>query len=120
MGPAVARYSQESSTRQCPKCGSSQICRSRRRNLLDMFLGALLLNPYRCTQCLRRFFGFGSSFARRIVAGGLCLLPLLILIVWFTGLYRLHEVRAVAPASEPANKKTRISPNDVNRLLNNP
>lgn len=119
MGPAVAHYPQKASTRQCPKCGSMQICASRRHNLLDWFLGALLVNPYRCMQCMRRFFRFRSAFARRAIATGLCLLPVAVLAAWFVGLYRLHQARAAAPVEQPAKRGT-LSPADINKLLSTP
>jgi len=68
------------------------------------------LNPYRCAQCLRRFFRFRSRWASRAVMATLCLSPLIILAAWFLELHSLQKVRALtAPdqtKTEPAPAKT--------------
>lgn len=40
---------------RCPKCGSKEIQRSRRKNLIEVALGFLFL-PWRCTVCFIRFY----------------------------------------------------------------
>lgn len=43
--------------RYCPKCGSTDIRKSRREGLLERHVFPLLrLRPYRCIYCYRRFF----------------------------------------------------------------
>lgn len=39
----------------CPACGSDELRRSSRRNILEKALGLLVL-PYRCNKCLQRCF----------------------------------------------------------------
>jgi hypothetical protein len=69
-----------------------------------------LLNPYRCAQCLRRFFRFRSPWARRVVTVTLFFTPLLILAAWFVELRSLQKVRALSTPdqtkSEPGQTKT--------------
>lgn len=44
--------------RQCPRCKSSDIHRSRRRGPFERaMLRPLLLRPYRCWSCCRRHYG---------------------------------------------------------------
>lgn len=40
---------------RCPKCGSKEIQRSRRKNILELTFGFLVL-PWRCTVCYVRFY----------------------------------------------------------------
>ena len=44
--------------RRCVSCGSPQVQRSRRHNPIEWLLLALLLRPFRCTQCNKRHYGF--------------------------------------------------------------
>ena len=46
------------SERQCPHCGGYDVVRSRRGSLLQPFLFFLLLRPYRCLECYKRFYGY--------------------------------------------------------------
>jgi len=83
-------------------------------------LFVLLLNPYRCTQCLRRFFQFRSRWARRAVTVTLCLIPLVILVVWFLGLSSLQRVRALSAPERPAPeqpKPTTLSPKTIEEII---
>jgi hypothetical protein len=84
---------------RCPQCGSARI-RPSRPHAVDPLLYALRLNPFRCTQCLRRFYRFRNSGSRRAVLVALFLAPLLVLAVWFAELYALQRTRALA-APEP-------------------
>lgn len=113
LSPAAARvhnHENTGDTRRCPKCGSAQICPSRLRSLKDWLLFVLFLNPYRCAQCLRRFFRFRSRWARRAVTVTLCLIPVIILAAWFLELRSLQKVRALSAPdqtkSEPGQTKT--------------
>lgn len=48
--------------RQCPRCESEYIARSRRQGIWGLPLIRLLrIHIYRCTECWRRFHGIGSS-----------------------------------------------------------
>lgn len=51
--------------RACPKCGSVNVHRSRRRHFPEHLLALVLLRPYRCFDCKTRYFGwrFGKSMA---------------------------------------------------------
>lgn len=41
----------------CPRCGSSEISRSRPRGVMEKHLGNLMhLRPYRCYECSLRFW----------------------------------------------------------------
>jgi DNA-directed RNA polymerase subunit RPC12/RpoP len=40
---------------RCPKCGSKDFLRSRRKNFIEFGISKLVL-PYRCSHCYRRFF----------------------------------------------------------------
>jgi len=40
---------------RCPKCGSKDFLRSRRKNFLEFAVSRLVL-PYRCPHCYLRFF----------------------------------------------------------------
>ena len=40
---------------RCPKCGSKDIQRSRRRSILDFAIG-FVFRPWRCTVCFVRFY----------------------------------------------------------------
>ena len=51
MTSDVNRYFEE----RCPKCGSKDIQRSRRKNIVDFAL-SLLFRPWRCTICFTRFY----------------------------------------------------------------
>jgi hypothetical protein len=42
--------------RYCPGCGSREVQRARQRELLDIPLLLLLLRPFRCHSCMRRFY----------------------------------------------------------------
>lgn len=50
----------------CPYCGSSDICRSRRRGFREQFLCLFWLRPFRCGRCDRRHFGFRWVHEQRI------------------------------------------------------
>jgi hypothetical protein len=81
---------------------------------------ALLLKPYRCGQCLRRFFRFRKRWARRTVGVTLCLLPLIILAVWFLELRALQNVRALSVPEQTKSDQSRaitLSPKTVEQLL---
>lgn len=44
--------------RQCPRCKSSDVHRSRRRGLFELaMLRPLLVRPYRCWCCYHRHYG---------------------------------------------------------------
>ncbi len=102
----------------CPKCGSSWIQASRRRFPTDWVLIALQLNPYRCTQCMRRFYRFGSRWARRVVIATLCLIPLIVLAVWFFELYSLDKFRSLTePAPEPSKSSGGLARPSVEEIL---
>lgn len=45
---------------ECGRCGFQGVRRSQPQGLLDTFARVLLLHPYRCDRCLRRFYGFRS------------------------------------------------------------
>jgi ribosomal protein S27AE len=48
----------------CPRCGSQELHRSRRRSLLDHFLSSLFsLLPFRCGRCDLRHFRLKLQFA---------------------------------------------------------
>jgi hypothetical protein len=42
--------------KKCPTCGSTAICRSRRRGFKEKFLHILRIVPFRCDDCSIRFF----------------------------------------------------------------
>lgn len=42
----------------CWNCGLRNVRRAHSRRVLDSFARAILLRPYRCESCLRRFYGF--------------------------------------------------------------
>jgi cell division septal protein FtsQ len=87
---------------------------------MDWVLLTLLLNPYRCGQCLRRFFRFRNRWARRMVSLTLCLLPLVILAVWFLELRALQKVRALSVSEQnnsDQSKADTLSPRTVQQLL---
>ena len=46
------------SIRQCPRCNSFSVRRSRRRGFVEFMLPLLLMRPYRCSDCFRRHYGF--------------------------------------------------------------
>ena len=82
----------------------------------DWVLFILLLTPYRCTQCLRRFYRFRSNGVRRIVTVTLCLIPVIVLIAWFLELNALNKGRS-ATAPEPAKADSFPSQKDIQRIL---
>ncbi len=41
----------------CPRCKSTMIARSHRRNFLERLLRFVWIRPYSCTKCGRRFWG---------------------------------------------------------------
>jgi predicted RNA-binding Zn-ribbon protein involved in translation (DUF1610 family) len=46
----------------CPECGSAQVRRSHRKNSLEMFLSERMRrDPYRCDNCLARFFRYRAG-----------------------------------------------------------
>ncbi len=54
--------------RRCPTCGSSQVSRSRRDGWFEWaVLPFLVLRPYRCRSCMRRYWGFWGSCQREEV-----------------------------------------------------
>jgi hypothetical protein len=53
----------------CRHCGSAQVCRSRRRGIVDTLLTVVLLRPYRCLKCDGRSYQFSArakSFSRTL------------------------------------------------------
>jgi hypothetical protein len=42
----------------CPRCGSANVHRSRRRGLPALLLGLIRINPVRCHNCNHRFRAF--------------------------------------------------------------
>jgi DNA-directed RNA polymerase subunit RPC12/RpoP len=41
----------------CPRCGSSEVSKSRRRGIVEKYLGTVLqMRPYRCYECSLRFW----------------------------------------------------------------
>ncbi len=48
----------------CPKCHSTSVHRSKRRNLADYAVILLLRRPYRCRVCRHRFLQY--VFAKRV------------------------------------------------------
>lgn len=46
------------SIRQCPRCKSFSVRRSRRRGFVEFMLPLFLMRPYRCSGCFRRHYGF--------------------------------------------------------------
>lgn len=50
------------SHRLCPSCGSKNISRSARRNLIEKAISLFRVLPYRCQDCRHRFFG-GKAWA---------------------------------------------------------
>ena len=113
MGPALApvpSLKSSAENRRCPKCGSSQVTHSRRRHVGDWLMFPLALDPYRCTQCLRRFFRFRSPTARRALTITLCLLPVAILTVWFLELYSLDRFQYRAAPEQPKAPETLARP----------
>jgi hypothetical protein len=42
--------------RPCPKCGSGDVCRSRRHGIVERWLKFLMIVPFRCDVCSVRFF----------------------------------------------------------------
>lgn len=45
--------------RRCPTCGSREVSRSRRKGWLEWIMPPLLvLRPFRCYTCMRRYWGF--------------------------------------------------------------
>ena len=43
---------------QCPACHSRAVARSRRRAILEQFVSLFGCLPYRCRDCMHRFFTF--------------------------------------------------------------
>lgn len=78
-------------------------------------LFGLLLNPYRCNQCLRRFFRFRSRWAQRAVTATLCLIPVIVLAAWFMELRALEKVRAGSTSDQ--SKPETLKPVNVQQLL---
>ena len=83
---------------RCPQGGSSHIRPARPRAIDPVFYA--LLNPFRCTQCLRRFYRSRNSWSRRAVMIALFLTPLLVLAIWFVELKALQRARVLS-APEP-------------------
>ena len=55
--------------RCCPHCYSLSVRRSRPQSLAEgVLLALVLLRPYRCEKCKRRFHG--SVFAKKLPLGG--------------------------------------------------
>jgi hypothetical protein len=50
--------------RYCPLCGSDDILRSRRREVIDFLSQLVMLRPFRCMECNRRHYGF--FFIKRV------------------------------------------------------
>jgi transposase-like protein len=52
--------------KECPRCQSSQVRRSRRRGFQERVVHRLLFVwPYQCRECNIRFIGFQPSYARQ-------------------------------------------------------
>jgi hypothetical protein len=50
----------------CPSCSSREICRSRRRGVLErVLLRPLLIRPHRCRSCDFRFYVYGAQVSVR-------------------------------------------------------
>lgn len=62
----------------CPNCGWSNTRPSFRAGILDLILAALLLKPFRCKSCNRRFFRFKYSWARFVVPAAVLLIAVII------------------------------------------
>lgn len=51
-------------TRYCPRCGSTDIHRSRRWRVPDLFYFIILYRPYRCYSCHLRYHAW--AFSKRL------------------------------------------------------
>lgn len=49
----------------CPLCGSEDVLRLPRREIIDVLLLLAMLRPFGCIDCRRRYFGF--FFAKRVL-----------------------------------------------------
>ena len=51
--------------RTCPSCGSTNVHRSRRRNLTEQLAALVFRRPFRCFECNNRYISwrFGKSMA---------------------------------------------------------
>ncbi len=100
--------------RKCPQCGQRR-ARFSHRNLIEKLLLVLLLRPYRCNVCMRRFWWWAwnprqlGRHQQRIVAAGVVIVALLGSFLYLrtlpyeTELPRPAGVRAEAPPSvDPA------------------
>jgi hypothetical protein len=50
-----------STNRQCPECGTTQICRAQRVGGLDRILSLVNRYPYHCLQCPASFYRTGRK-----------------------------------------------------------
>lgn len=50
---------------RCPGCGSKDVRCSRRDGLLSSILARLMLHPFRCRSCRKRFFQSGAAAAHQ-------------------------------------------------------
>lgn len=46
---------------KCPVCGNADIHRSHRRGLFERMLSLILLRPFRCMDCNKRFWRFARG-----------------------------------------------------------
>jgi hypothetical protein len=83
--------------------------------LKDWILFGLVLDPYRCAQCLRRFFRFRYRWVARAATVVAFLLPVLLLTAWFLELRALQKVRAVSTQEQP--KPQTVTPVNIQQLL---
>jgi len=59
----------------------------------------LSLQPYRCHQCLARFFQFRNSRARIVMLTVACVGPAALLTLWFAELHNYQKTGTMAPKS---------------------
>ncbi len=52
----------------CPRCQGDVCRRSKRRNLLEVFVGTTGLRPWRCRKCYTRFFAWAVPLAYQMYA----------------------------------------------------
>ena len=83
----------------------------------DWILFGLLLKPYRCNQCLKRFFRFRSRRVQRAVTVTVCLIPVIVLAAWFIGLRNLQKTRAASNVEQ--SKPEPLTPKTIQQLLDN-
>jgi hypothetical protein len=55
---AVIRSRKPMLVRVCPKCGSTDVHRSRRRTFKDHLRTLVFMRPFRCFQCKLRFYSW--------------------------------------------------------------